>query len=518
MLIGAAVTVGTSYLAVYVTNNLLGKKMNAFVFGSLMLIVTNLLEYVIEYYVAVWMQVDTEHFIHRLRHAYTQAITREPLTGIDVNTNINSLTNNMTIISDQYFLPFLTINNAIYRSVLTAGAIFSFHWVLLILTLITITFTMVMPRFFQKRIAAASENVSERTKHLIATLNDWLKGISALYWTKSLAHLWGKISPAAKKLEDGYVHQTKVSVLVGELENIFAVLSQVLITLVAGILALRGVISFGVAVNISNFVYQVFLGITIIVNNYTKYLGGKAIMDQVATVIEHQPAHSSSSAVETSIHKLVSVRWHDLKIRYNNETSVSFSDGEVIAGQKVALVGPSGSGKTTFIKALTGLIPDYGGSLTVNGTEAKQIDAFAFPDFIGYVPQKVHLFNDTIRNNITLFDEHLADKVDAVLASVNLLDRVKQLPHQSDESVYSPDDRPILSGGEQQRIAIARVLIRGKKFLILDEGDTGIDPAATREIIGRLLADKTLTLLMITHTADVDLLHQFDQVIRLSPR
>ncbi|MGI6024783.1 MAG: ATP-binding cassette domain-containing protein [Pediococcus parvulus] len=183
-------------------------------------------------------------------------------------------------------------------------------------------------------------------------------------------------------------------------------------------------------------------------------------------------------------------------------------------GDKVALVGPSGVGKTTLINILSGELSDYSGEFTLNGQEIKDISLNSLHHLIGIVPQHSHLFRTTIAENVLLFDETLEDKLPDALNEVNLSAVVGNLQHGID-TVVGPNDEK-LSGGELQRISLARALIRNKEFLVIDEGTSALDESNARDIVRRLLNKKSITLLMITHTSDRKLLSEFDQIIQLS--
>jgi len=169
------------------------------------------------------------------------------------------------------------------------------------------------------------------------------------------------------------------------------------------------------------------------------------------------------------------------------------------AGGSLALVGPSGSGKSTLINLLLRFWDYQDGRITLWGRELRDLDREELLRGIAVVPQRVHLFNGTLRENLLLGrpgadDQQLWHAVE--LARLDLL--VKRLPRGYETPVGELGLR--LSGGERQRVAIARALLKDAPFLILDEPTVNLDGPTEREVL-RSLANlmESRTTLLVTH-------------------
>lgn len=177
---------------------------------------------------------------------------------------------------------------------------------------------------------------------------------------------------------------------------------------------------------------------------------------------------------------------HDINIR-------------IPAGQITALVGASGSGKTTIIDLIAGLQRPLAGDVFVDGTPLEQIDLFAWRSLIGYVPQNVLVFQDTVRRNVTLGDDSISDeRVLQALKNAGAVDFIARDSRGLDAMIAPQGSN--YSGGQLQRLAIARALARNPALLILDEATTGLDAETEAAILDTL---KTLrgkvTILAISH-------------------
>jgi ATP-binding cassette, subfamily C, bacterial len=171
----------------------------------------------------------------------------------------------------------------------------------------------------------------------------------------------------------------------------------------------------------------------------------------------------------------------------------------IAAGKLTTIIGPSGAGKTTFVDLLAGLhVPDAG-EIMIDGVPLNKVDLSAWRRRIGYVPQDVVLFNDTLFENIRLYDETiLAPQVAAAVDAAGLFEFAASLPKGLETSVG--ERGALLSGGQRQRVALARALVHDPSLVILDEATTALDVDTEAEIVRRLLSlPKPLTIIAISH-------------------
>jgi len=184
-----------------------------------------------------------------------------------------------------------------------------------------------------------------------------------------------------------------------------------------------------------------------------------------------------------------------VSFKYPNSNRKAISKFSVNAkpGQMIALVGPSGSGKSTLINLLTGFLRPQSGVISVDGNDYSQFDLRTFRKFISVVPQESVLFEASVRDNITYGLGAVSDeRVIAALKAANALDFVSELPEGVDTLVGERGAR--ISGGQRQRLAIARALIRNPRILILDEATSALDSKSESEIqqaLETLMRDRT---------------------------
>lgn len=171
----------------------------------------------------------------------------------------------------------------------------------------------------------------------------------------------------------------------------------------------------------------------------------------------------------------------------------------IAACRTTVLTGPSGSGKTTLTDLLAGLYRPQAGSILIDGVPLEEIDLRQWRQCIGYVPQELILFHDSILANVTLGDPRLTEAdVRRALEAAGAWAFVEALPEGVNSSVGEKGFK--LSGGQRQRIALARALATRPKLLILDEVTSALDPATERDLCQRLKRiAREVTIVAVTH-------------------
>jgi ATP-binding cassette, subfamily B, multidrug efflux pump len=204
-----------------------------------------------------------------------------------------------------------------------------------------------------------------------------------------------------------------------------------------------------------------------------------------------------------------------------NQVSFTYPDTGVIAlkevdfsiqkGEKVAIVGRTGSGKSTIVELMMRLYDVEQGEVLINGKTIKELKIASYRSDMGYVPQDVFLFSDTIFNNIAFGnDDATYEDVMKAASNASIKEEIEQLPEGFETMV---GERGVtLSGGQKQRISIARVFCKSSEMLILDDCLSAVDAKTEKRILENLdTVIKDKTALIITHR--IFTLLEFDKII-----
>lgn len=195
------------------------------------------------------------------------------------------------------------------------------------------------------------------------------------------------------------------------------------------------------------------------------------------------------------------IEFRDISFSYGAGNTLQGLNLRFEAGDLVALTGPSGTGKTTLIDLLLGFHRPQQGEVWIDGIALNDIDLKQWRSMIGYVPQELMLFHDSIAANVTLGESRFSDAdVESALEAAGAMDFVCRLP--DGVATVVGERGAALSGGQRQRIALARALVHQPRLLILDEATSALDPDTEILIIEnvrRLARERGLTVLSVTH-------------------
>jgi len=195
----------------------------------------------------------------------------------------------------------------------------------------------------------------------------------------------------------------------------------------------------------------------------------------------------------------------------------SRNDGAVIKnitytfkpGGKYAIVGGSGSGKSTLLRVLMGYYDNYTGSANINGHEIRDINRESLYQSLAMMHQNVFMLDDTLRNNITLFNPYTDAEYEQAVKKARLGELAKSL----ESSTNAGEGGNTLSGGERQRVAIARALIKGSKVMMMDEATSNLDNETAYDIENALVEMPDLTSIFVTHRYTKDILRKCDGIL-----
>ena len=187
-----------------------------------------------------------------------------------------------------------------------------------------------------------------------------------------------------------------------------------------------------------------------------------------------------------------------INFNYNKKKIFKDLDFKISKGEKIGIEGPSGVGKSTFLYILTGLLKADVGKIFINDFQSNSHDLLKkCKDSLAIIPQNASLMEDTILNNILLDKEFNQKKLDLALEFAEAQDFIHKLENKINTIVHSSNSN--LSGGQIQRIAIARAIYRDPEILIIDEGFNQLDKQSELSLLKKLENQKNLTVIMVYH-------------------
>ena len=420
---------------------------------------------------------------------------------------LSKLSNDLKSIEENYFDFYITL---IDIGISFVGAIVLMLWYSPVLTMVAIALS-ILPLLVSipasKEITRTEKNLSKENADFMEFMRDTLSGYSVI-----------KNFQAEFELENRF-HEENVKIEKAKFLRRFAEENINLLSTAASVVMRLGVFLFGAWLSLSNShvtpgIVLVFLQLlTFIITPIEKIpslfanrKAARSLIAQTEELFYEKPDEQEKLEINT-LKSAIEVQ--NLSFSYENtEKALQAVSLTFHAGKKYAIVGASGSGKSTLFKLLTKYSSDYDGNILFDGIDLRNITYSSLSQIISVVQQNVFVFHDSIYNNICLYKSIPEEKIDYVIQKSGL----SSLIQQKGKNFSCGANGNKLSGGEKQRISIARALLRNTSILLMDEASSALDEKTVDEIMHSILDMPDTTSLVITHRLNSTLLKKYDGI------
>lgn len=423
---------------------------------------------------------------------------------------ISALSNDANSIETGYLANiFVIIDNCL----MCAGALVLMFWYSPLLTVISIALS-VLPLLASlatgNLVARAEKQVSDRNETYMTTLKDSLAGFSVIKSFRAEVQMCRIFAERVGKVSDAKCLRKKMSVLVQMLSALSGCIVQFGVFLIGAYLALRGAgLSAGTVLVFVQLLNYVINPVGNIPQALAECKASKALVEKVAKALSEN-VREEGSVQKTTLDKGITL--DGVSYSYSPEKQVLNGMNVTFeSGKSYALVGASGCGKSTLLNLLMASDTDYSGSIRYDDTELREIRTDALYELVSVIQQNVFIFNASIRDNITMFSDFPREEVDRAMEQSGL----SALVEARGEGFQCGENGCNLSGGEKQRISIARSLLKKSRVLLVDEATAALDAQTASQVSGAILDLRGITRIVVTHSLEESQLKRYDRILTL---
>ncbi len=405
--------------------------------------------------------------------------------------------------------------------VLVAAAMFVLSWQITLISLVMLPVFLVPARYVGRTLQGLTRQSMQTNAEMSAMMTERFNVSGAL-----LAKLFGRpeeedvaFTTKAGKVRDIGIRIAMSNRVFFTALTLVASLATAVVYGVGGVLAIDGTLTTGTLVALAGLLSRLYGPLTALSNVRVDVMTALVSFDRVFEVLDLPPMIVEKPDAKTLPRGATTVELDHVGFRYPTASEVSLASLETVSsletaanepvlhgvtfrvepGQMLALVGPSGAGKTTITSLVARLYDASEGSVRIGGLDVRDVTLASLHDVVGVVTQDAHMFHETIRTNLMYARPEATEQelVDAC-RDAQIWDLVEALPDGLDTVVGDRGYR--LSGGEKQRLAIARLLLKAPSVVILDEATAHLDSeseVAVQKALARALAGRTS--LVIAH-------------------
>ncbi len=304
----------------------------------------------------------------------------------------------------------------------------------------------------------------------------------------------------------GYIID-KIYTFVSASQQFIMMISIFSIFLVSVYMAIKGSITAGAVILIINNMERMFFPLMSLTETFPRVISVKSLFEKIDESLENQDNYEETLELNDFKH---SIEFKNVYFSYEDNPVLENIDLSLKKGGKYLIVGPSGGGKSTLLKLLRKYFNPTAGEILVDGINLKDIKKESYFKNISNVEQQVFLFEDTVKNNITLYKDYTDEEINLAIDRAGLTDFIKGLPEGLNTMIY--DNGKNISGGEKSRIAIARGLLAKADIIFLDEAFASLDARVAREIEKTLLSLEGVMVVNVSHVVFDETKDKYDQV------
>ncbi|MBQ6888362.1 MAG: ABC transporter ATP-binding protein [Lachnospiraceae bacterium] len=362
---------------------------------------------------------------------------------------------------------------------------------------------------FGSKLTKEEKIVSDQNENFVSLLKDLLSGFPVMKSFQAEPELTTLFANANQTLEHKKCHRRKTEGLINLVGNTCGLVVQAGVMLLGAYFTIEGRITAGVLIAFVQLMNYLIMP----VQQIPPALANKKAAEGLLSKMENLLSANQSTEQGVALSNL------NKGIRFEN-VSFGYEDGQTLLdnvnlhfehGKSYAIVGASGSGKSTILNLLLGGYPQYSGKIMMGDSELKEISSESLYQHMAVVQQNVYIYNHTIENNITMFRNYPSKHLQTVLEKAGLT----KLVAEKGLSYPCGENGSGLSGGEKQRISIARSLLRNPHILLMDEATSALDAENTACIEQMITQAQNMTRIVVTHKLTPSTLKQYDRIIVL---
>ena len=423
---------------------------------------------------------------------------------------LSALTNDAASIETNYLAQMLAM---ITKAVTFIGALLLMCRYSLLMTAIAAGLTvlpLIASLLTGNRLQAVESRVSERNGEFTAALSDCLAGFTVVKNFKAEREIFRLFAQSNKALEHEKFTGRRIKMLVGMIGAVTGIFAQLGVFIAGVYLSMKGgsmtpgaVVLF---VNLMNFIISPIAELPGLLACRKAALG---LVDKLAAALERSSSREGSETLNRLEH---GIRLENVSFAYEpGKTVLHGINAEFEAGRAYALVGGSGSGKSTLLNLLMAAETNYSGHILADGIELSDISTESLYGTMAAIQQNVFVFNASIKDNVSMFRDFPKTEMDEAIARAHL----GALIRERGEDYLCGENGSGLSGGEKQRISIARSLLKKSSVLLADEVTAALDAQTAHRVSSDILDLQGITRIVVTHTLEESLLRRYDKIFVL---
>lgn len=431
-------------------------------------------------------------------------------SGENTSVYLSALSNDANTIQNGYLSRILDLVIQVLQFIGALALMFWYNPALTGISVAAALLPVVASLLAGNRMAVAEESVAVENQSFMATLKDSLTGFSVIKAFRAEAAVCRKFSQNVKAVADASCRRDQIMTIINAMGELAGIIAQFGVFFAGAWMAMTGRgASAGMIIAFVQMMNYVINPIAIIPSILAQRKAAFALIDNLASAL-NQNIRDEGTHIPSTLS--TGIRMDNVSFSYDGEkNALENISTHFEVGKSYAIVGSSGSGKSTLLNLLMAGYSNYEGAIHFDDNELRNISSESLYELVSLIQQNVFVFNNTVRDNVTMFHPFDDEAVEKALT----LSGLNEFIDRRGTDALCGENGCHLSGGEKQRISIARSLLRKSSVLLMDEATAALDTQTAFRVISSILDLEGLTRIVVTHSLDENILKRYDKILTM---
>lgn len=379
-------------------------------------------------------------------------------------------------------------------------------WVLLI-AIIVVLLNILLSNQMTKPIAHQIKERSDMFDDYTSYIKEVLSAFQIIKSNNLIAMVKANFNKTSGEVQQkGYVID-RMSTFLFAAQNAMIFINYIIVIIVVGFLMLMGKVTMGGVVLTLQALEKIMVPLSTLGESIPKLFTVKDLIIKIEKTLQNEDDYKETIALSNFNDK---IQFQEVDFSYGEGNILNNVNITLKEGGKYLIIGPSGGGKSTLLKLLRKYFPPTAGEIMLDNHPFKDIKKEDYFGLVSNIEQQVFLFEDTLRNNITLYKSYPEEEIQEAIRKSGLTDLMSKLSEGLDTMIY--ENGKNISGGEKSRVVIARGLLSRASIIFLDEAFASLDMQKAKEIEKNLLALEKITIINVSHVIFEETKVQYDEI------
>lgn len=476
------------------------------------------LYFVLDYFANKFKWRTLQNAQMNLRNDITRKLLSMPIKHFHKkNTGawLSMLTSQCDLIEESYLKIWFSVFSELFTFFVSAVVLLYISPLLAAFVFVIAAVQMLIPKTMGSKIADRKSMQMKQAEVFTVTATEHLNGFDLLKSFDLTSKSLDSISEANRQWEDSKFKTRMISSTAGLLSFTFGQILYVGIFFFGALLTILGIMTVGKMIVASQLVVYIASPLQTLGGDITEIRSAAELIDSLQKELSYSEKQVKEFAKLPN--KFQEMQFVNVSFSYGDTLIFDDASVDIARGTKYLLCGPSGSGKSTFIKLLTGMEEPDRGKVCIDGIDIRELGTKQLANFILPCTQSTFIFHASLRDNVTLFDKRFSDE--EILSALKEVEFTYLLERYEDGLNHViGQGGETLSGGERQKIALARMELFNPAIVIFDESFANLDADTARRLIELVLSKKERTVIVVAHQISEEVGQMFDKHIVIDGR